>query len=161
VVQLQELLRGSAEWVGGFNPHAQQLEAIRPAVGSGDGRVGQAEAVRPPERLSMSQQLAGAGFGQAHQMFNLQIMIQFGLLIRAQGGGFLALQESPNPLARFFGRLEFDHLARAKGSDKLNNFFVRSQVETFALTGKTGGMEDGGSRIEDGSGGWLASSESC
>ena len=45
----------------------------------------------------MNQELAGAGSGQPHEVFDLQIVIEFGLLVSREWAGLLPLDEIPAP----------------------------------------------------------------
>ena len=58
--------------------------------------------------------LASAGFGQPHEVFDLQVVVEFGLLVGGEMGRLLALDEFPDALARRFRRLKVNHLARAE-----------------------------------------------
>jgi hypothetical protein len=55
----------------------------------------------------MCQELARVRLGQAHQVFDLQIVIQFGTLVTGQRAGLLAFQQIPNALPCRLGRFEF------------------------------------------------------
>jgi hypothetical protein len=87
----------------------------------------------------MGQKLARAGFGQPHQVFDLQIVIQLGAFLGGQRGRLLAFEQIPNALPCRLGRLEFNQFPRPKRGNEFNNFFVRfhsANVTPAALTGK-------------------------
>jgi hypothetical protein len=50
----------------------------------------------------MSEELAGAGLGQPHEMFDFEIVIEFGLVFGGERAGLLPFKEFPHALA---GRL--------------------------------------------------------
>ena len=83
----------------------------------------------------MSQELPGAGFGEPHEMFDLEIVVEFGFFVGGQRGRLLALNEIPDARTRRFGRLEVHHLARTQRGDKLNEFFVGSHAGSLPLRG--------------------------
>ena len=80
----------------------------------------------------MSQELAGAGFGQPHEVFDFQLMVEFGLLVGRERGGLLTFDEIPDALMGWFRRLEVDHLVGTQRGDELDEFFVRSHAGSFA-----------------------------
>ncbi len=80
----------------------------------------------------MSEELAGAGFGQPHEVFDLQVVVQFGLVVGGEGGCFLALDEIPDALAGRLGRLEVNQLPGTQRGDELNQLFVWFHTARFA-----------------------------
>ena len=82
--------------------------------------------------LPMGQKLAGARFGQPHEMFDFQAVVEFGFLVRGERGGFLAFDEIPDALAGRIRGLEVNHFARTQRRDELDEFFVRSHAATLA-----------------------------
>jgi hypothetical protein len=76
--------------------------------------------------LAMSEELAGASFGQLHKVLDFQVVIELGLLLGWERSRLLTLDEIPDALARGLGRFEVKHVARAQRGDELNEFFVRS-----------------------------------
>ena len=79
----------------------------------------------------MGQELPGSSLGEAHEVFDLHVMVELRLFIRWQPGCLLALDEIPDPLARTFRRFEPDDLTRAERGNKLNDLFVRSHTGKF------------------------------
>src|SRR4030095_9226025 len=76
----------------------------------------------------MGEKLAGAGLGQAHEVLDLNVMIEFGLVVGGKWAGFLLLDQFPNALAGRLGGPEVNDLARTERGDELNQFFVRFHV---------------------------------
>src|SRR5665213_4522676 len=73
----------------------------------------------------MRQMLTSAGFCQAHQVFNLKEMVEFGRLFGRQAAIFLAADQVLNALFRCFGRLECrDATGRSAGGNEIHKFFV-------------------------------------
>jgi hypothetical protein len=62
----------------------------------------------------MRQELARTRFGQPHQVFNFQVVVQFGAFLGGQRCGFLALKEVPDALTGWFRRPEFNQLTRSE-----------------------------------------------
>lgn len=65
-------------------------------------------------------------------MFDLQVVIQLGLLIRGERTLLLALDELPNPLAGGLRRLEIENVAGTQRGNELNELFVRSHERIIA-----------------------------
>ena len=82
----------------------------------------------------MREELAGAGFGESHEMFDFHVVIEFGLLVIRERGRLLALDQIPYPCARRLGGFEIHHFARAQRSNKLDEFFVRSHAGSLPLS---------------------------
>ncbi len=80
----------------------------------------------------MSEELAGAGFGQPHEVFDFQVVVEFGFLVSRERGRLMALDEVPDALARCLRRLEVNHFAGTQRGDELDEFFVRSQAGNVA-----------------------------
>ena len=72
----------------------------------------------------MREELAGAGLGQPHEVFDLQVVVEFGLLFGWQRAGFLPLDEIPDALAGRLGRLEVNDSAGTECGHELDEFFV-------------------------------------
>ena len=79
---------------------------------------------RFPRSVARSEELAGAGFGQPHEVFDLQVVIEFGFLVTGKRGCFLALDEIPDALAGRLGRLEGNQLTGTQRGDELNQLFA-------------------------------------
>ena len=80
----------------------------------------------------MSQKLAGAGFGQPHEVLDFPVVVELGLVVVGKWGRLLAFDEIPDALARRFRRLEVTHLARTQRRDELDEFFIRSHAGSLA-----------------------------
>ena len=48
----------------------------------------------------MSEELAGACLGQPHEVFDFQVVVEFGLFVGEERGRLLVLNEVPDALAR-------------------------------------------------------------
>ncbi|MCW5559942.1 MAG: hypothetical protein KIT22_19155 [Verrucomicrobiae bacterium] len=77
----------------------------------------------------MSKNLVGAGFGQAHEVFYLQVVIESGFFLGRKRAGLLPLDQFPHSLASRLGRLEIHDLARTERGDELDQFFVWLHAE--------------------------------
>jgi hypothetical protein len=82
----------------------------------------------------MRQKQTSASLGQSQEMFHLQAVIQFHLVLGGQRLLLLPFNEPPNALARLVRRLEFNDFPRTERSNELNNFFVRFHNHRFAWT---------------------------
>jgi hypothetical protein len=80
----------------------------------------------------MREKLPGAGFGQPHQVFDFEIVVELGLFLGGQCISFLTFEEIPNSLTGRLGGLEIHHLARAERGDELNQFLVWFHAEKFS-----------------------------
>lgn len=72
----------------------------------------------------MGEELASAGLGQPHQVFEFEVVVEFRLLVDGKRAGFLPFDELPDALTRSLGRFEVNHRAGAEGGDELNELFV-------------------------------------
>ena len=86
----------------------------------------------------MREELAGAGFGQPHEVLDLQVVIQLGLFLGGKRRGFLAFDEIPHALTRGPGWSEAGHVARIQRGDKLDEFLVSSHQRNLAPPRRNG-----------------------
>ena len=76
---------------------------------------------------------ARLGLGQNQQVFELQVIVEFQLLLRQQAVLFLLLDQGPNSLARFRRSPEIRQVSRGNVPDqKVNDFVTRIHAETLA-----------------------------
>ena len=95
---------------------------------------------RFPRSVARSEELAGAGFGQAHEVFDFQVVVEFGFFFGGECCRFLALDEIPDALAGRLGRLEVNQLTGTKRGDELNQFFVGfTRADSHQEAGLTSG----------------------
>jgi hypothetical protein len=77
--------------------------------------------------------LSGAGFGQPHEMLQLEVVIQLGPLIHSQASALLSPNQIHYSRSGRFGRPERGNIVRTDtGRDKVDDLFVCTR-QTHAL----------------------------
>ena len=78
--------------------------------------------------------MASSGFREAHQVFDLKIMVKLRFFLNRKRGVFLPLDQFPHSPASPLRWLKSHDLAGTQCGNKLDDFFVRPHEKTFALT---------------------------